>query len=218
MDAETAREQMALDERLASETAQTVRCFRWRRPAVSLGWKQPRPDWVAAQRLHAHGIEVVERPTGGGVALHGSDLSWSVVSSLAHSPSLAQLLEEVAAHLVQGVERCGVAVAWRCEAASRGRLAYCLTQESAYALMIGSRKLGGLAIRRYRKSWLIQGSVLVRPLPEVFDRVMPEQVRTAFQTRAVSLEEAARYPIDEEDVARTILEQFNGKEGGVAVA
>ena len=76
---QTAAEQMATDARLAEEAIPTIRLFTWSPPAVSLGWKQPCPDWLRGDRWAASPCEFVERPTGGGIAFHGSDLSLAVV-------------------------------------------------------------------------------------------------------------------------------------------
>lgn len=199
-EADTAAEQMAIDERLAAQAQRTVRLFRWRRPAVSLGRRQPVPSWANESSLAAHGIERVERPTGGGIALHGSDLSFSVVAPMAQV-AIGALMDTAAARLTCGLRTCGIWVEWQREVEPRqssgqaGRITYCLTEQSPYALMIGRRKVGGLALRRYRASWLVQGSMLMRPLPAVFRSILPEAVQGAWRMSAVSLEEAMRAPL-----------------------
>ena len=203
---ESAREQMAMDERLAQQARPTFRLFRWHTPAISLGFKQPIPDWVDRARLASHRLELVERPTGGGIAVHGSDLSCSVVVPRHSSLSLRALMELVCECLTNGVRTFGIDVEWRREVEQPSRITYCLTEDSPYALMVGDRKLCGLAIRRYQASWLIQGSMLVRELPDVFRPVMPAVVSEAFQTRAIALEEVVgRAVADEELIASMIL-------------
>ena len=191
---------MAIDERLAAAAQPTFRLFRWNRPAVSLGLKQVPPSWICASQLSAHGIDVVRRPTGGGAALHGSDLSFSVVEPLSPGRRMSELVEAVAHRLSRGLRTIGIWVEWTRDVESVGRMTYCLTEPSPYALMVGARKLGGMAIRRTRASWLIQGSILMRPLPDVFRAVMPEAVRAAFETRAISVEDARGARVSDEDV------------------
>lgn len=202
---ESAMEQMAMDERLAQQARPTFRLFRWHTPAISLGFKQPIPDWVDRARLASYRLELVERPTGGGIAVHGSDLSCSVVVPRHSSLSLRALMELVCESLTNGVRPFGVDVEWRREVEQPSRITYCLTEDSPYALMVGDRKLCGLAIRRYQASWLIQGSMLVRELPDVFRHLMPAVVSEAFQTRAIPLEEAVGHAgVDEELIASMI--------------
>jgi lipoate-protein ligase A len=208
LDGETAAEQMAIDERLAAAARPTLRLFRWNRPAISLGLKQAPPPWVNVSALSAHGIDVVRRPTGGGIALHGSDVSCSVVAPLMPGRRIGVLMDGVASLLCRGLRALGVRAAWERETASAARITYCLTERSPYALMVDGRKLGGLAIRRTPVSWLIQGSLLVRALPEVFGRVMPMEVRAAFQSKAISLEEAIGHRVDEDAVLTQLMDAW----------
>ena len=207
-EADTAAEQMAIDERLAAQAQRTVRLFRWRRPAVSLGRRQSVPSWVKESSLAAHGIELVERPTGGGIALHGSDLSFSVVAPFSPGGGIDALMEMIASLLGRALRTMGVWMEWSAEADSATRMTYCLTERSPYALMVGTRKLGGMAIRRTRASWLIQGSLLLRALPPIFDMVMPAEVRLAFETCAITVEEACGHDIDDADVENGLLNAF----------
>ena len=206
-DAPTALEQMAVDEQLAKEAQPTLRLFRWSRPAFSLGFKQPMPAWMDRERLASYGVEVVERPTGGGIAVHGSDLSCSVVvPHEAGVTTLRALMQSVCETLAGAVQSFGVACRWLDDGVTSQRIDYCLTEESPYAIMVGERKLCGLALRRYPASWLVQGSLLVRPLPTVFTRVMPREIVEAFQIRAISLEETIGRPIVDDELTTRIME------------
>ncbi len=208
LDGETAAEQMAIDERLAAAAQPAVRLFRWNRPAISLGLKQAPPPWVNVSALSARGIDVVRRPTGGGIALHGSDLSCSVVAPLVPGRRIGVLMDGVASSLCRGLRTLGVRAAWEREATSAARITYCLTERSPYALMVDGRKLGGLAIRRTPVSWLIQGSLLVRALPPVFRLVMPESVRRAFEARAISVEDARGDTIEDATLDDAVVNAF----------
>ena len=71
--------------------------------------------------------------------------------------------------------------------------------------MAGGRKVCGLAIRRYPESWLIQGSLLARPLPRMFERVMPPAVREAFASQAVCLQEAAGRAVEDTELVEQVM-------------
>ena len=88
------------------------------------------------------------------------------------------------------------------EAPGRTRIAYCLAEPSPYAVLIGSRKVAGFALRRYRESWLIHGSLLVRPLPRVVTRWLPEAVAERLALRAVALSEVGGVAVSEAEVAQ----------------
>ena len=194
-------EQMACDERLALEAEPAVRLFTWHPPAISLGWKQPRPSWLDAPAWRAEGLACVERPTGGGVAFHGSDLSIAVVVPRRLGLRLDALMRSVCASAAALCERYGVAAVPFLDAAGSGRIAYCLTEVSPYAVCIDGRKTAGFSLRRYPESWLVQGSALIQPIPPALVRAIPPDIATRLAARARSLSDAAQQPISARDAA-----------------
>jgi len=209
---DTAQAQMRLDEQLARRARPTLRLFRWAAPAVSLGFRQAPPDWTGEARLAAHGIERVERPTGGGIAVHGSDLSCSVTVPMEAGLPLREVMAGVCEGLSEAIRAFGAAVSWQAEVEGGRRLEYCLTEPSPYAIMAGDRKVCGLAIRRYPESWLLQGSLLARPLPAVFERVMPPAVWEQFSARAVSLEEASGNLVSDTELMERVIRAWQRKD------
>ncbi len=201
----TAGSQMGIDESLARQGEPTLRLFQWRRPALSYGFRRELPPWAEARLLAPHKIDVVERPTGGGIAVHGSDLSCSVTMRTEPRWSLRRVMATTCEALTHTVNAWGLDARWVCDIEQPLRITYCLTQESPYAILIGERKVCGLAARRYGTGWLIQGSLLLRPMPAVFRAVMPSDVSEAFAARAISLEEAAGTSMSEADVAARII-------------
>ena len=245
----SATEHMAHDEAFALEGVPMLRLFRWDPPAISLGWKQPYPEWLDAAQWCGAGLELTERPTGGGIAFHGSDLSLSVVLPRALDLSLALMMRLVCEQAVRlcatygvdattlesiptlhervlppaprtlcfakrssrgsGVTRPRV-LGWALrDAPPRERLTYCLTQPSPYAVMIGSKKVAGFALRRYPESWLIQGSLLVGPMPFALRQRLPTEVTDDLDARAISLAEAATMSVSAEDVAGRWAERWS---------
>ena len=194
-------EQMLADERLAQEAQASARMFGWVAPALSVGWKRPRPMWLDERAERCQGIPVVERPTGGAVACHGSDASCGIVIPHHIGLSLRQAMTmvcESAAALCRSFGAEEIAV-FNGEAA--GRLMLCLTERSPYGVYIGARKVAGFALRRYPRSWLIQGSLLVAPLPAGLAQALPTEVRAALEARAVSLSEAVGTPLEVHEAA-----------------
>ena len=200
--ASTAAEHMALDESLARKAEASVRVFTWNPPAVSLGLKQPRPEWLEPSAWTAAGLELVERPTGGGLAVHGSDCSIGVVVPREASILLAAVMATVCRSAVRLCRGYGVQAEPIVDVPGARRVTYCLTEPSSYAVMAGPRKLAGFALRRYPESWLIQGSLLVSPVPDRLNAAMPAEARRQFEARAIALSEAAGRPVRAQDVAR----------------
>lgn len=185
-----ARAQMGRDQLLAEDAVPTVRFFRWNPPAVSWGWKQPIPDWLAAALRSGGSIEGVERPTGGGAAFHGSDVSLAVIVPRATDQPMRPLMEAVCESTVRLCRSFGAPADACLEVPGAGRVTCCLTDASPYAVLAGGKKLAGFAIRRFARAWLIQGSLLVRPLPAELSTALPASVQRRLRERAVSLAEA----------------------------
>lgn len=194
--------QMALDRALAEAALPTVRLFRWNPPAVSLGWKQLQPEWLGSRAWATAGCEIVERPTSGGVAFHGSDLSISVTVPRTETVSLRALMDAVCQSAVHLCRSYGADASSPSDAPAAGRIAYCLTDTSPYAVLIGGRKIAGFALRRFPHSWLIQGSLLVHPLPDMLAKALPRELLDSLHDRAIALSEAATEMVKESAVAQ----------------
>ncbi|MBI3011469.1 MAG: hypothetical protein HYY58_03125 [Candidatus Omnitrophica bacterium] len=193
----SAAEHMAFDERLAEDARPLVRFFTWDPAALSLGWKQPPPEWLEVSRWRAAGLELVERPTGGGIAFHGSDVSIAVTVPRALDLPPKTLMDAVCESAVGLCGSLGIQARSLLEDWGEGRITYCLTQPSPYAVFLGERKVAGFALRRYPNSWLIQGSLLVRPLPPALAQAIPGDVAEEVRARAVPLSEVAATRVDE---------------------
>jgi len=77
-----AYEQMAADELLcgALRSAYTLRFYNWREPGITFGYSQRHKavlDAISPARRSTHAI--VRRPTGGGVVIHETDLTFSFI-------------------------------------------------------------------------------------------------------------------------------------------
>src|SRR5215217_5562272 len=67
---------MAIDETLLKQTSvPSLRCYQWRKPSVSFGYF----GFYADVAEHEPEREIVRRWTGGGIVLHGTDFTYSVV-------------------------------------------------------------------------------------------------------------------------------------------
>ena len=199
-EARSAAGHMAYDERLAREDTLTVRFFRWDPPAISLGFKQPLPAWLNPFDLRPSTFDLVERPTGGGIAFHGSDVSFAVVLPRTDDRSPRSIMTAICGSAQHLCASYGIEATTLLEQPGTERITYCLLQPSSYAVLIGDRKVAGLALRRYPQSWLIQGSLLARPLPQPLRSALPIEVVERLDCRAVSLEQAAGCPPSEPQV------------------
>jgi lipoate-protein ligase A len=198
---------MARDAALARGSLPAVRVFCWDPPAVSLGFRQARPEWLEGPAWRASGLEAVERPTGGGIAFHGSDVSIAVALSRRPGQLLEALLAAVGESAVALCESFGLAARWDATRQAEP-IVYCLAQRSPYAVQVGERKVAGFSLRRFPEAWLIEGSLLVAPLPRRLQHAVPAAVLAQLGARATSLADAAGARISEADVATRWARQW----------
>jgi lipoate-protein ligase A len=146
--------QMALDEvLLRSVTRPTLRIYRWAAPCVTFGYFQPHALVV---ELHP-GLPAIRRWTGGGIVLHGEDLTFSLMI-----PAGDPLSEMAPTRFYRNLHGA-VAVALGGLLAGDGEIVEgpsCFASPSRDDLMVGGRKVLGGAIRRSGGALLYQGSLV----------------------------------------------------------
>ena len=161
---------MAMDEALLEAAiVPSIRFYRWQSPALSFGYfgKFAKVASYASER------DMVRRWTGGGIVLHGDDLTYSIVipssdpvfdeSSIAIYEKIHRALCETLVKTGQravvagGVDPGRSAV---CKHATVSAGAYnCFANPVRADVMIDGRKVAGAAQRRTRRGLLQQGSI-----------------------------------------------------------
>jgi lipoyl(octanoyl) transferase len=158
---------MALDEALLEDSeTPALRFYSWSRPTVSFGYFGKFEDAARA----GIGCDVVRRWTGGGIVLHGNDLTYSLVLPTG---------EKCAVRSTRGVY-------WQLHAAMRDTLVEagiaatlatsvspklsetCFANPVFADVLVKGRKIAGAAQRRARAGLLQQGSIQCRGLPDDF--------------------------------------------------
>ena len=170
---------MALDavllERVGSAASPpTFRFYEWNRPTLSLGRGQAPQSLGLARARRGAAFAVVQRPTGGAVAVHGRDLSYSLAAPrpcdfLPRSPKACYR----AVHEALAEALCSLGCEATCVEDVRGggyrEKIYCGLTLSAYDIVSGGRKVVGSAQRLSSRSLLQHGFILI---DEDFDWVI----------------------------------------------
>ncbi|HBE73567.1 MAG TPA: octanoyltransferase [candidate division Zixibacteria bacterium] len=198
---------MALDELLAAEVESGrlgafVRLYGWRPPAVSLGRNQ-RAEEVDLEACRRNGVDVVRRPTGGRAVYHRDELTYSLAGPFDHpifGGSAMDAYRAIARGLGRGLRILGVEAGLTRSAVpaqKAGGSPSCFAASGRYELEVGGRKIAGSAQRRYSRSFLQQGSVLLaqgQNTPHFRNPAPPGSFTTvrAELGRQVEFEEAAR--------------------------
>ena len=161
-------EQMARDARLLDEvTVLTVRRYLWSPAAVSLGKFQPELRPGARAGLAAAGIDVVRRPSGGRLVLHGEGFEWSF--AVAVPPGLLPYGTHAAYRLVRDAMAAALTEAGARPDAVRdepyARSALCFSSALRHDLLVAGAKAVAVAQVRHGDRHLVHGSVLERRPP-----------------------------------------------------
>ena len=235
---DTGTRNMACDEELARSFLggragiPTVRLYRWRPWAVSLGYNQNAAELDAA-RCSAEGFDIVRRPTGGRAILHAQELTYSVTLP-AGRKTILQVYHEIGRALVHGLRLFGVHVELQ-RSQPDFRSSYrqpssipCFTSSARYEIEWQGKKLVGSAQRRFsdgeQEAILQHGSILCGPahrrladLLTIDDPSVLSQLRRDLEQKTTDLSEILGRDVDLDTLGECIRQGFE-REWGVVFA
>ena len=156
---------MAVDELLLAEALllglPILRIYSWDRPAASFGYSQ---DPKAVVR---DGLELVRRPTGGGVVYHDNDLTYTIVIPVTHKLSGLDRMESYKVlheAVLTALESLGIHAKLaddNIKPHDRATLQCFVSPSPRDVVIEGGPKLAGAAQRRTRQGILHQGSIIL---------------------------------------------------------
>ncbi len=196
---------MAIDEALLeSATKPTLRFYGWRQPSLSFGYFGRYDDALK----EGAGRDLVRRWTGGGIVLHGDDLTYSlVIPSRYRSSALAPGAIYAAVHqairdvlLAEGKEAL-MAISSRPKISEA-----CFANAVVADVLLGETKVAGAAQRRTRAGLLQQGSIQVPQLSEAFAETFARALCMKNSMRTLASDLVSRS--EEIDKARYATEQW----------
>lgn len=165
---------MAIDEavwlgRRAGASPPTLRFFAWAPPTVSLGYGQPLDGHVDVPGCRRLGVGLVRRLTGGSAIYHDGperELTYSVVAAAddigGGARDLHHSYQWIGRALAAGLRGLGAPV--EMVGVARGdepTPAFCFARTGSCEIELHGRKLVGSAQRRYGRTFLQHGSVLL---------------------------------------------------------
>ncbi|MBS7637034.1 lipoate--protein ligase family protein [Candidatus Bathyarchaeota archaeon] len=150
---------MAIDEaileaRIKGLAPNTVRFYRWKPSAVSIGRFQKMENEVYLENCRRHGVDVVRRITGGGTVYHDADgeITYSVVASKEdlNAKDITEVYVKVYAGIVEALKILGLKADF-----NEGDARACPN------LTIGGKKISGSAQCHKSDVVLQHGTILV---------------------------------------------------------
>src|SRR3989344_7958179 len=105
---------MAIDEALCESVANgkaspTIRFYRWKPSAVSIGYFQSLRQEVDTERCKSAGIDVVRRRTGGGAVYHDEEITYSIIAPEHLLPKgITESYHVICGWVIKGLENIGL--------------------------------------------------------------------------------------------------------------
>jgi len=200
---------MAVDEALLRSFRQNdlpvFRLYDWERPALSFGRFSNPLETLDWDKVQADNISTVRRMTGGGILVHGGDLSYSLIvpHTFIAERGVKESYRALCLFLLQLYKKLGLDASFACDNdIVPEHTPVCLAGKEAYDIVIGGRKTGGNAQRHSSSAMLQHGSV-----PLVLDR---ERFEPIFQGESGLGEGAslAETGVDMEILRNMMIESF----------
>ncbi len=163
-------ENMAIDEavlisRIDGSVQNTIRFYRWKPSAVSLGFSQEVEKEVQVDACKELCIDLVRRPTGGGTVYHDSagELTYSIVVNLDAVPSdLTSSYKQLCQGIILACEELGL----------KAQLSFDETGRQCPNVTVDGKKISGGAQTRRRNALLQHGTVLLDSNLEMMTRIL----------------------------------------------
>lgn len=151
---------MAIDEAIVQaiepDDPPVLRFFDWSQPAISIGYSQKINEVLDVPICKKEKMFFVRRPTGGGVVLHGGNITYSVIIPVPHREWNKGMFWMIQYWIKKGMDALGIETTQYNEI-KKNSPGYCFVSPSFGDIIIADRKIGGLAGRRIRQKMLYQG-------------------------------------------------------------
>jgi lipoate-protein ligase A len=210
---------MATDEALLREVAArhsppTLRIYAWTPPAMTLGRGQPFTDADIAA-LHADGVTLLRRATGGTAVFHENELSYTVAVTNDEPRFFDSIVESyrgLSAALLHALEKIGLhnaTASAHIEGRGGPRSPVCFEIPSDYEITVGQRKLFGSAQMRIKGGILQHGTLpLSGDIARVGGYLTAHPPAERIRAHAITLREALGHEAAWRDVAAALVEGF----------
>lgn len=170
---------MAVDEALLERAIRpAIRFYSWVRPALSFGYFGRFEEAATVGEAR----ELVRRWTGGGIVLHGTDVTYSVVVPVTDH-SIIPSARDFYLHIHTAIRKALSKVGFNAVLADfvRPKISEaCFANPAQADVLIDGRKVAGAAQRRTKRGLLQQGSIQHAELPTSFsDKLVRELCSSA---------------------------------------
>ncbi|MFD1426555.1 lipoate-protein ligase A [Kroppenstedtia sanguinis] len=223
-------ENMAIDEAILTsvskgESPPTLRFYGWDPATLSIGYFQRVEKEVNREQLHAKGLGLVRRPTGGRAVLHDQEVTYSVILEEDYPgmpTSVTASYRVLSTGLLEGFRELGLQAemvpleteAEKAQYASMGSAA-CFDSPSNYELVVEGKKVAGSAQTRQRGVIMQHGSILLDLDADLLFDVLnfpservKERMKQGFLNKAVAINQLRQPPVSFDETVRAMTRGF----------
>jgi lipoate-protein ligase A len=219
---------MAFDEYAATHFSPAtdiplLRIFAWNPPTISIGANQREDDFNIA-KIHADGLGLVRRPTGGRAIFHAHELTYSIVLG-AKGIGARDVYHELSTGILAALRYLGIAATIagsdeRTSPFSDPLSLPCFGTSTRSEIQVAGKKIVGSAQRRYDDTILQHGSFLLGTRHrDLVAYLTPEaeQARTALErlltSRTTEAETVLGRPVSYEEAVTAFKKGFESAYG-----
>lgn len=143
----------------------TLRIYGWDKPSISLGYTQNPDIELNASSCRKHGVEIVKRPTGGGIVFHNEhEVTYSFICDKDDKRLPKGLVESykfISYIIIRALIKVGVA-AELSDTRHNEQARLCFSFPASYEITLEGSKIVGSAQKRGKKALLQQGSIFIK--------------------------------------------------------
>ncbi|MFC1768016.1 biotin/lipoate A/B protein ligase family protein [Candidatus Margulisiibacteriota bacterium] len=190
----------------------TIRIYGWKDHCISLGHSQDANEELHVSDCVRHGVEVVKRPTGGGIVLHNPhEITYSIVSEKNWIPfkDLINSFVYISEAIVEGLKHMGVD-AELSDKRQKGFARYCNLFPASHEIVYGGKKLVGSAQKRGKKALLQQGSIIVHKGNMSHERLI-KRYSGDYEAKSTSVSEVINRIPTYKELQNSLMEGFKRK-------
>ena len=189
----------------------SLRVYEWTRPAITAGLFSEPELLLNLDQCRTLSLDIVKRPTGGGILFHHTDLVCSFF--IPHAAALRETVDALNARLLAALTPFLPPPNTSSVTPSAGAVQFCMAQASPSDLLWNGRKIGGGAQRKSRAGLLHQVSLFLQKpdWESIAACVRRTEDAQTMQKASASLEELSLRPVDRRLVREAVAEQFHGE-------
>ena len=181
-----------------------IRVYGWEN-TLSLGRFSPSSKNLHHENIQAKNIPLVRRMSGGGILIHGGDLSYTLIMPRMRGRGVKENYRYVCGFLISLYQKMGHEAQFACDLhLNEQRSSICLAGIEPYDIVIEGKKMGGNAQRYTRHAVFQHGSIPMR-IDESFFK--PLFLEDSGLDRAATLEKLGT-PISYEELCALFRESF----------